>query len=199
MTRLGLLEAMLRRLRRQTFEEISVKELCADVNVSEPTFFNHFSSKHDLLVFYVRLWSVEMKHAIDMPAPTAFESLERLFSLTAREAETHPRIMQEIISYQVRFRVPAMAASPTEAELTLRFPSRAGAAGLAPCTIRSLIGSVIDRAFRDKELPRSTPRDTAVSVLAALFFGVPSLHADARLTKEIYLSGLRLLWRGLGG
>jgi len=194
-TRLGLMDAMLRRLRKQTFEEISVKELCADVDVSEPTFFNHFSSKHDLLVLYVRLWSVEMKQAMGMPKTTAYESLARLFSLTAQATERLPRLMQEIVSYQMRFPVPAKSATPTKAELMLRFPSLAS----APASIRSLIETAIDIAVANRELPETTERDAVVSVLAALFFGVPALHGGSRLAEKTYLSGLRLIWRGLGG
>jgi AcrR family transcriptional regulator len=199
LTRLGLLDAMVRRLRKQTFDEITVKELCADVAVSEPTFFNHFNTKHELLVLYVQLWSVEMKNAMEVPEATAFESLQRLFFLTAQASATFPRLMQEIVSYQVRHPITAATATPTKAELVQRFPSIGGVEHLGAFSVRSLIRSALDRAVERRELPRSMELETAVSVLAALFFGVPALHVDAHFAKEIFLSGLHSLWQSLGG
>ena len=199
LTRLGLLDAMVRRLRKQTLDEITVKELCSDVGISEPTFFNHFKSKHELLVLYVRLWSVEMKNAMDVPGATALESLKRLFVLTARATATLPRLMKEIISYQLKYPIAAKTGAPTRAELLLRFPSIGNVEHPRPFSIRSLIREAFDRAVQRGELPRSKELETAVSVLSALFFGVPALNVDAPLAEEIYLSGLGSLWRGIGG
>jgi AcrR family transcriptional regulator len=197
--RLGLLNAMVRRLRKQTLDEITVKELCSDVEISEPTFFNHFKSKHELLVLYVRLWSVEMKNAMDVPEATALESLKRLFVHTARATAKLPRLMKEIISYQLKHPISAKTAAPTRAELLLRFPSIGNVEHSGPVSVRSLIREALDRGVERRELPRSIEVETAVSVLAALFFGVPALNVDAPRAEEIFLSGLSSLWRGIGG
>jgi hypothetical protein len=58
-TKLALMNAALERLKDKSLEEISVRELCEEAEVSEATFFNYFPSKTDLLVYFVQLWTIE--------------------------------------------------------------------------------------------------------------------------------------------
>ena len=114
-----------------------------------------------------------MKHTMEVPKATAYESLARMFSFTAQSMERLPRLMQEIGSYQMRLPGPAKTATPTRAEMVLRFPSLAGVQNIGPTPIKSLIRSALDRAVNSEEPPQTTALDAAVSVLAALFFRRP--------------------------
>jgi AcrR family transcriptional regulator len=192
-TRLGLVDAAVQRLRRQPFDELSVKELCRDVGISEPTFFNHFDGKHDLLVLYVQLWSVEVQQQI-ADAPTAYDALARLFEHTAEAIARTPRLMAEIIAHQMRATRPPKLA-PTRAELALRF----GESERAPRPLPSLVEDAVERAVRARELPGDVDREAAAALLGALFFGAPAAQRDARAVRAIYASGLRTIWHGLGG
>ena len=58
--KLALLDAALERMLKRPFAEITVKELCEAVEISEVTFFNYFHAKNELLRYYLRLWSVEV-------------------------------------------------------------------------------------------------------------------------------------------
>ena len=60
-TRLKLAQALVKRLQQASLEEIVVRDLCDDVEISEATFFNYFPRKLDLLDYYTQLWMLELK------------------------------------------------------------------------------------------------------------------------------------------
>src|SRR5215210_4290457 len=59
-TKLALLRAAVTRLEQKRLSEITVKELCEHVQVSEATFFNYFPRKDDLLHYFTRIWTLEV-------------------------------------------------------------------------------------------------------------------------------------------
>jgi AcrR family transcriptional regulator len=193
------LDALVRGLRTRGFDEISVRELCHEAGVSEPTFFNYFGSKREILVFFVQLWSVEMQHRIQISAGCAFEALLRLFTLTAEAAVQTPRLMYEIISHQVRTGALGNSTTPSPAELALRFADLPGAAERSPASVGSIVGATVHQAVCNGELPRSTNLFAAQSLIVSLFFGAPAAHPDARDIALAYSLGLHTIWRGLGG
>lgn len=50
----GLIDAFQELLKEKTFEEITVKELCARAKTRTATFYSHFSDKYDFFAFMVR-------------------------------------------------------------------------------------------------------------------------------------------------
>ena len=47
-------DSMVRLLNEKSFEQITVKDLCADCGASRQTFYNHFYDKYDLIVWICR-------------------------------------------------------------------------------------------------------------------------------------------------
>src|SRR5215207_10537191 len=56
--RLRVLAAVLEQTAARPFAEVSVREICEAVEISQGTFFNHFPGKDAVLVFYIRLWGL---------------------------------------------------------------------------------------------------------------------------------------------
>src|SRR5688572_15292458 len=59
-TKLALMQAALERMRTKKLDEVPVKELCDEVQVSEATFFNYFPKKSDLLHYLIKVWTIEV-------------------------------------------------------------------------------------------------------------------------------------------
>ncbi|HRE26019.1 MAG TPA: TetR family transcriptional regulator [Anaerolineales bacterium] len=60
-TKAALTRAVAVRLKQQSLEEIAVKEICAEAQVSEATFFNYFPTKAAVVGYRVQLWSIEAR------------------------------------------------------------------------------------------------------------------------------------------
>lgn len=193
LTRLGLLDAMLEELRETSFESIKVRDLCATLRISEPTFFNYFGAKAHLLGFFVQLWSVEMAWRMAR-ASSGRKAVDELFVGTARKMAEHNRIMPEIISWQTRLSAPPDLSPPTPAELLARFPDLEGITDLKPQPIDVLIRTALRRAIDDHSLDCQTNQKRLVVALTSLFFGAPSWLRTAKDLEAAYRNGVKQLW-----
>lgn len=212
-TKLALMHATVERLRQKSFADVTVKEVCEEAEISEATFFNYFPKKPDVLVYFIRIWMVQVSLAAGRAAgPDAgLATLEAIFRITGDQIDEKPRVMQEIIAY--------MALSPDEcvrqrgeeltpAELQLEFPEEENAAEIDTTGgLDGLFRAKLERAVSLGELPANTDVDVAAHSLIALFFGVPLGMVARRREgqpavvtagfREAYDAQLAILWAGL--
>jgi len=196
-TRLALLDALVEALREKPFEHIRVKDLCKQVGVSEPTFFNYYGGKHDVLVFYVRLWSIEVQCKLAKMNGSAEAQMRRLFEMTAEHFLHSPRVMYEIIAYQMRQGNPPRSKPPTEAELYMRFPDEAEIDSFAPVPVHLMLAHLLKQAIQKGELPKDLQETKAVRAFVSLFFGAPASTPQVEELPEVYDQTITLLWQGL--
>jgi len=194
--RQALLEALVVRLHERTLDEITVRELCAEVPCSEPTFFNHFQSKNDLLVYFIALWSVEMAWLVREES-SALDAIELIFAHTATQHARNPGIMGEIIAYQARFPSPEPPGL-TRAEKRLWFTDKDGIEAFEGRGLDSLLPELLSRAVSAGELPPGTDVMGAFAALSAIFFGaaIVSRLAGVPLT-HLYAQQLAWFFAGL--
>jgi AcrR family transcriptional regulator len=200
-TKHALLEAAVARLDTTTLEELEVRALCADVGISQASFFNYFPKKSDLLVFFVQVWSLDMAwHTLARPAArTARANITRLFDLTAEAAAAHPGVMAEVLAGQARMRAKPTLTELTLAERVVAFPGREAIADLPARGLDSLLPELLTRAVAGGELPPRTDVMRATLGLSAIFLGVPIaiLRVDPHALRAAYRAQLAVYWRGL--
>lgn len=198
--RLDLTAALRVRLDERTLDQITVRELCEAVEISDGTFFNHFPSKADLAFFFVQLWAIDAGwHAAQAAPRGARAAIEAIFDMTAAQASAHPRVMGEIIALQARM-PPGLGPRPvSSAERALAFPGRVGLDQLGDLGLDSLLPPLIERAAASGELPASVDRQCTLLALCNVFFGVPLLLGPRapQLIGAAYRQQLDLVWKGL--
>ena len=203
-TRLALLDAVVARLdAARAFEDIGVKELCADVGISEASFFNYFPKKTDLLVYFVQIWSLDLAWRVrqDDATTCARAAIETIFVSTARDVQKHPRVMAEILAHQARLSEPPQPVDIPLAERLAAFPDRPGIETLAAVGLDGLLPPLIEQAVAQGELPAGVDQQGAFLGLAAIFFGVPLIlgRIDPALVEPAYRQQLAIYWSGLQG
>lgn len=202
LTKVKLLHAAIARLDRAPLEELQVKDLCRDVEISEASFFNYFPKKADLLVYFVQLWTLDVAwHALlAQPRPaTSYEAIQRIFQFTGAQAAEHPGVMAEVLAGQARLtEEPPLVEIPL-AERIAAFPGREGIETLEARGLDSLLPELLARAVKQGELPKQTDVRAAFLGLAAIFFGVPIAlrRIDPRAIPPAYLQQLATYWAGL--
>jgi len=206
-TRLALLDATIEQMREKSLADITVEELCEEVEVSKGTFFRHFPRKADLIFYYIRLWSIEvMWHATKSGSGCpGLGVIKAVFNWTATVFEDHPRLFSELIALR--------AFEPQEftklvhndeimvpqADRLLRFPDLDGIELIPEGTFQGIFRYSLQDAIANEELPNNIDIDDVVLSLACIFYGVPLMLAD-RVPKNLgaaYSHQLRLLWTGL--
>jgi AcrR family transcriptional regulator len=192
--RLAILSAVVQLTLDRSLADISVREICEDAQVAPATFFNYFPSKEDVLVYYMRLWSIPLAlrcrdAATGASSESPLATLKAVFDDTAAQMERAPRLMFEIIAYIAH--APALPQYPaiTRAERLLAFPDLPGAEEVEPQSIDDLLTTVLTLAMGAGELPLGPSVDSAALALKALFYGVPLA------TRRDGVAGIRHAYR----
>lgn len=202
LTKVRLLHAAVARLDRASLDELQVKDLCRDSDISEASFFNYFPKKSDLLVYFVQLWTLDVAwHALlSQPRPaTSYEAIQRIFQVTGTQAAEHPGVMGEVLAAQARLTEAPPLVEISLAERLAAFPGREGIETLEVRGLDSLFPELLAQAAKRGELPKQTDVRGAFLGLAAIFFGVPIAlrRLDPRAIPRAYLQQLATYWAGL--
>jgi len=178
-TKLALLDALVEGLKDRTLEDISVRELCDKVQISEATFFNYFPAKSDLLSYFIALWSIEMaieaRRAAQSCVNSSWAAIERIFAATATQIEQHPMVMMEMIIHQARMTGAETVPEVGVAERLLRFGEQPEIETIQGTGLNALLPLWLNQAVATGELPATTDINTMVVLLASIFFGTPLL------------------------
>lgn len=200
--RLAILSVVLQLMKERSLVEISVREICELAQVAPATFFNYFPSKEDVLVYYMRLWSIPVTLQCRAVAAqrTVLDAVVTVFDYTAREMEQYPRLMFEIIAYIAHATEPPRPSSLTRAERLLAFPDLSGAEDVEPQSIDELFTAQLKQAVHAGELPSSLETEAMALLLKTIFYGVPlaTRREGVHTIRRAYHEALEVLlgrWR----
>ena len=200
--RLAILRAVLQLMQERSLAAISVREICELAQVAPATFFNYFPSKEDVLVYYMRLWSIPVTLQCRAVAAqrTVLDAVIAVFDFTAREMEQSPRLMFEIIAYIAHATEPPHPPALTRAERLLAFRDLPGAEDVEPQSIDELFTAQLKQAVRAGELPSSLEIEAVALLLKTIFYGVPlaTRREGVHTIRRAYHEALEVLlgsWR----
>lgn len=199
-TRVALAHALLARLDERALEDVSVRELAEDADISEATFFNYFPSKADLAIYVIQLWSIDAgERASSAAHRSARAAIEAVFDQVGAEIAAHPHQFAEIIAFQARMGEKRPLREVSRAERLLAFPDRPGTLEVDARGLDGILSRLIELAIARGELPRALDPMAALLALASVFFGVPLLlggRAPQQVTAA-YRQQLAIVWAGL--
>jgi AcrR family transcriptional regulator len=197
-TKAALLDAMVARLGSRSFEDVSVKELCEHVSISEPTFFAHFPRKTDLLFYFLQTWTLRVA-ASARAAPGPRAAIWAIFETTAKEMSAQPRVAAEVMAFQARMPGTPSLAELTLAERQLALPGEPDVEALPAGGLQTLLPQLVRAAVSAGELPKTTDQARAVLSLATVFFGVPVtlLSHSPHALLLAYRAQLDMVWSAL--
>ncbi|WP_244936798.1 TetR/AcrR family transcriptional regulator [Leptospira brenneri] len=170
--------------------------------VSEPTFYNYFPEKGDLILYYIQIWSLQVSVFVkEMElSESGWGFLSALFRYTAKESKKNPRILMEIIAFQAKYKNTMQRPKLTSAERVLIFPNVLEIEELSAEGVEGIIQKALSNAAKNGELPKSTDWKSLGLALGSCFFGVPILSFQLNQNLEkLWIESLRYLWIGAGG
>ena len=136
-TKIALAKAFIERLKTTKFSDISIKEVCEGVEVSEGTFFNYFPQKIDVAYYYQQIVGLKISYELKKNAEkmNSRQLIEFLFDRIAEEME-QPYLFYELISlFTGEKKRPGVIATITPAEKYYAHPDCPGPAGPASGTL----------------------------------------------------------------
>jgi AcrR family transcriptional regulator len=200
-TRLGLARVLADALGTQSFDEVSVKQLCRAAEVSDATFFNYFPRKQDLLAYLGHLWIVEIGWKAQQAAAQGrgIAVIEAVFSQVARSCERRPGVIAELLAWIARGGGLSEQLEISELEKQLAFPDLAGIEQTPIRGVDSWLAPQLEAAISAGQLPANTLIPLLLASLLSILFGAPLtlLASDPSRIAVAYRQQLALLLAGV--
>lgn len=200
-TKIAIMNAFIKRLEKAPFEDISIRKICKEVEVSEGTFFNYFSEKSDIINYYAYLLFLKIywKTQNEVAQGKYIALIEAIFRNAAAELN-NVNIIYQIISIMIMQREKAKAVPVSNIERHFLFPGYEGIEDIPAVFIDGFLENCLRQAVKNGELPKKINiNDTLVSLVTIL--GGTLLAAkftDVKDREYHYMRQLKLLWKGLG-
>ena len=200
-TKIALARAFLERLKSTRFSDISIKEVCNAVEVSDGTFYNYFSNKIELARYFERLtllkiaWEIQKKEQRLEP----LEMIEYAFDLMAIEI-SQPFLFYEIVSLFSAERIKLKEGQAlTEAEKYFAFPKCNDIEEVKVVTLENLFSELINKAQQKGTISKKIKTNDILINLMAILIGVPLTIEieDFDKINRLYRSQLALLWKAV--
>ena len=201
-TKIALVNEFIERLKTNRFSDISIKEVCDSLEVSEGTFYNYFPHKYDLLSYFERLtllkimWGMKDKEKkLD-----SLGLIEYVFDCLARDIE-QPFLFYEIISVFTTEKIkPGKGEDLTEAEKYYAFPDCNGIEQVKLVSLEDLFVSIIERAQNSGDILKSINVKEFALTLVAIMVGLPLAIEMDEFDKlsTLFRNQLIMLWKAVG-
>ena len=203
-TKVALALQFMERMKTKRLAEISVKEVCETIPISEVTFYNYFPEKTDIFIYLMQIWHTEIlwKLAQWEKDKSNIEIIEAWFDFASQEITSYSGVLSEVlwfVTQQQEVNFPPMSV----AEKILAFPE---CDGIEAFDVRgkhgendSMLKPYLEKAVACGELPANTDVEDVHQLLDTIFLGgMMALHCKGRgVLRSAYQKMLRFLWQGL--
>jgi AcrR family transcriptional regulator len=200
-TKIAIMDAFIKRLEKTRFDDISIREICKSVEVSEGTFFNYFAEKIDIIDYYSSLLFLKIfwKTQNEVPAGKYLAAIESVFKNVATELN-NINIIYQIISAIIMQRERPKATLISDSEKHFAFPYYKEIEDIPVVFIDTFLEKCLKEAVKNGELPKKTNVDDVLVSLLTILGGtlLATKFTNIKSQAYHYLRQLDLLWKGLG-
>ena len=203
-TKVSLAWAFRERLREKRLQDISVKEVCDTLPISEVTFYKYFPEKTDVLVYLLQLWHYEAVWRLRRweREKTNLEVIEAWFKFGEEQLEAYPAATGEIMSFIMKEKGRLKFSEISVAELLFAYPDLEGIEKIevpAGHDDRCFMLPYLYRAIEHGELPTGTDMEMVADMLDAIFIASQLTLREESPQKARKVSSLLLkyLWQGI--
>ena len=201
-TKIAIMNAFIKRLEKVRFDDISIRQICKIVEVSEGTFFNYFPEKIDIINYYMHLifLKVVAKARQDVSQGQYLSLINATFSRLAEESLNNNNIVYQMMSLMIIQRERPKKVAISNLERQIFSPGLQGIDNVEVMLLEDFLKECLIGAVNTGELPKDTKiEDVLVSLVTIL--GGTLLAAKFAAIKDRsyhYTRQLQFLWNGLG-
>lgn len=200
-TKVALMQAFMERLKTTRFANISIKEVCESVEVSEGTFYNYFPKKVDIVYYYENFASVKIAWEISRKRAelTPWHLIRFVFELISVELQP-PYLFYEMISiFTAEQRRPeAMQLSSLEKEYG--YPDCPGIGEVGIGLLEGLLDGLVKEAQNNSEIdPALDPRIVMLALMTIMTgLALTITIEDFANINDQYQKQLSFLYKAIG-
>ncbi len=162
--RLSFMESFIRELEIKPLKDIRVNELCAKIGISKVTFFKYFSSRDQVVEYFIYKWSYEMSFQLFLGKLKGIDGIKEVFN----SVSDHPagkNIISALMTFYLNNQVcNTMQLTPYE---LYRFNPEAYLKGSPFLDLQGLFTALV----RTRPNPPESIQDTVFNLISG-FYGV---------------------------
>ena len=200
-TKVALTMAFVERLKSARLDDISIKEVCDSVEVSEGTFYNYFPAKIDLIYYYQQLMDLKIIWGTQRGAKkdSFLHRIDVMVDVLVKEIN-HPYLLYEIISIFVGQKVRPQSVNISLAERSYAFPKSKGIEDVPAMSLEDFLYNNLEEAAKQGELPKRVDLNDVLVMLMTIIVGAPLAisYDNFNALGSHYKKQLSFLWKGLG-
>ena len=201
-TKIAIMNAFIQRLEKTRFDDISIRQICKSVEVSQGTFFNYFPEKIDIINYYMNLMFLKVvaKARKDVPSGQYIPLINAIFVRMAEESLNYNNIVYQVISLMIVQREKPKTVPISNLEKQIFFPGFKGIENIQVMLIDDYLKDCLIGAVNSGELPKDIKIDD-VQISLVTILGGTLLAAKFSAIKNRsyhYIRQLQFLWSGLG-
>ncbi|MGM0440178.1 MAG: TetR/AcrR family transcriptional regulator [Chlamydiota bacterium] len=198
--KIALIEAFVKQLEHTKFQDIVIKKICQNVEISEGTFYNYFPQKEDVIKFFKALQLVKMKWELDNHCsnPIAFERL--LFAIDVLISSVrYYHALQEFNWVNIAEGMKHKTIKLNPLELESAFPNYQGITLYTSFSWEDFFKELVIEAITKKELPDNIEKEEAAKSLSFALTGVVFAIDEEEFSnlRQWCHRQLKLVWKGL--
>ncbi|QAT16598.1 hypothetical protein BU251_02055 [Candidatus Velamenicoccus archaeovorus] len=201
-TKIAIMNAFIKRLEKTRFDDISVRQICEDVDVSEGTFFNYFPEKIDIINYYMHLEFLQViwKARKDVPEGAYVALIDAVLENLGKELLRYDNIIYQLIALMIIQQQRPKNLSISNLERQTFLPDCEGIEDIKLMLPDDFFSECLKEAVRHGELSKDIKIDDLQVSLMTILSGT-LLAAKFAANKDIvyhFRRQLRFLWKGLG-
>ncbi len=200
-TKVGLMNAFMERLKNKRFDDISIKEICQDVEIAEGTFFNYFPEKIDVIGYYLHLITIRniWKAEKETPPGNYIALINSVFDQLS-EGLNNNNVIYQIFSVLVLQTQRPKHIKISGLEKKLAFPDHAGIEETPAVILDDWLKECVTLAQKNGEIASKIDIDDVVISLMTIVTGTLLAVRFRRKDslRHHYVRQLKLLWKGFG-
>jgi len=200
-TKIAIMNSFINRLRHTRFDDISIKQVCGDVEVAEGTFFNYFPEKIDVICYYLLLNIVKILWKAEKEVPTGkyLPLIDAVVKQLSQGWSSDNLIYQIISVLLIQGERPKRIAI-SAIEKKLAFPDCAGIEDVPSVILYEWFKECMILAQKNGEVgPKVNVDDVVVSLMTISSGTMLAIRFNHRSNAEYhYMRQLHALWRDLG-
>ena len=163
-----ILEEMLRLLRTKELTDISIDELCKNIQTTKVTFFTHFRFKEQVLDYFINKWLYDRSYEIHCQLFNGEKGLLHLFHTISEDTLLGKKIMISLIHYYSKLKEKPTIMEITPYEYYL-FNKEAFQESVIPLDLSQIFIYYLSQIKSVKE----EDYNKIICQLLALMYGVP--------------------------
>jgi AcrR family transcriptional regulator len=182
-----VLDQMLKMIGRKSFADLYIDDLCAKVKISKVTLFKYFPQKHDILLYYLRVWCLTRVTELLAKPREGLQGIYFLFDKMGEAWENHPGLMLSLLGYIADLKRSPKPFPVRPEEKKLLFPHIPSITSVEIQSIEQMIERFTLEAIFKKEITKSSStRDITNLFTTVLMGGIVTAHIHQQSPAKIF-------------